>query len=117
MQGMIAVGRSAGWWWTRRGFAVVTDRAELLHVEHWPARGEFGRRLHCADGPAIRYRDGWALHFWHGTRVPADLIETEWDTTRILREPNAEVRRCAIEKLGWDRFADQAGLSVVDEQP
>jgi hypothetical protein len=30
-----------------------------------------------------------------------------------MREPNAEIRRCAIEALGWDRFVADAHLSIV----
>ena len=37
-----------------------------------------------------------------------DLIEGRWDTARILREYNAGIRRCAIERLGWDRFITDA---------
>jgi len=61
----------------------------------------------------MTYPDGWGIHAWHGTRVPADLIETGWDTDRILREPNAEVRRCAIERMGWPEFIAAAGLAQV----
>jgi hypothetical protein len=116
LDGMTAVARNAGWWWCRRGYVVLTDRPERLRLEPAPNWGEHGRRLHCADGPAVRYRDGWELHFWHGTRVPADLVEGDgWSTEQILRERNAEVRRCAIERIGWDRFAERAALTVVHE--
>jgi len=50
-------------------------------------------------------------------RVPADLIETGWDHQRILTEPNAEVRRAAIEITGWDQFIVNAGLELLDECP
>jgi hypothetical protein len=106
--GLSAVARSAGWWWPFRGAAVLTERHDVLHRD---AQG----RLHCATGPAVTYPDGFAVHAWHGVRVPADLIEAGWDTTRILREGNAEVRRCAIERLGWDRFVADAGLAQVGE--
>jgi len=46
-------------------------------------------------------------------RVPADLIETGWDTQRILKEPNAEIRRCAIERMGWPAFITEARLKQV----
>jgi hypothetical protein len=69
--------------------------------------------LHREDGPAISW-DGWALHYWHGVRVPADLVEGDgWAPGRILTERNTEVRRCAIEKRGWHRFVIDAGLRQV----
>ncbi len=33
---------------------------------------------------------------------------------RIARERNIEVRRCAIERIGWDVYIDEAGLELVD---
>jgi hypothetical protein len=53
------------------------------------------------------------MYSWHGVRVPPDLVEDGWSTEQILRETNAEVRRCAIERLGWDRFISDAGLKQV----
>jgi uncharacterized protein DUF6745 len=99
--------RAVGSWWPARGVAVLTERPVALH------RDPQGR-LHRADGPAVAYADGYALHAWHGTRVPADLVAgAGWGTRRILAERNSEVRRCAIERLGWDRFAADAGLRQV----
>lgn len=70
-------------------------------------------RLHCDDGPALVYPDGLSVWAWHGRRVPADLILGHWSADRILSERNAEMRRCAIERLGWDRFIDEAGFVQV----
>ena len=86
---------------------MVCDNPVELHIE--TAGGE--KRMHCETGPAISWADGYGIYMWHGVRVPADLIETGWDTARILREPNAEVRRCAIERMGWDQFIVDAGES------
>jgi hypothetical protein len=108
IHGLQQVARCAGWWWSYRHFAVLTERPTVLRRD---AQG----RLHCEDGPAIAYPDGWAIWAWHGTRVPAELIEKGWDTARILREPNAEIRRCAIERMGWDQFVLAAGLTRVGE--
>ena len=93
-------------------FWIASDRHTIVHTE---SAGGALRRLHCADGPARAWADGWALWYWHGTRVPADLVETGWDTPRILREQNTEVRRCAIERLGWDQFIAAAGLQQVGD--
>lgn len=109
---------AAGWWWPHREWVMVCDRPRELHLEQVGPAGWGSHRLHRADGPAISWRDGWGLHFWHGTRVPADLIEGDgWTPERILREPNVEIRRCAIERIGWDRFVTQAGLTPVATAP
>jgi hypothetical protein len=48
--------------------------------------------------------------------VSPDLL-AGWDHKRILSEPNTEVRRAAIEVVGWDRFIVDAGLTSVHEAP
>ena len=106
LDGLVRVARSAGWWWPLRGAVILTERHNQLH------RDQQGR-LHNESGPAVAYPDGWGVHAWHGVRVPADLIEVGWSTDRILQEPNAEVRRCAIERMGWDRFIAEANLAQV----
>jgi hypothetical protein len=114
LSGQCEVAKNAGWWWAFRDFTVVTDRPAELH------RDQQGR-LHSATGPAIRYRDGWGFHVWHGRRVPAWVVENP-TIQQISREPNAEVRRCAIESMGWERFTGQilhkaAGRPAVAPDP
>ena len=89
---------------------ILTERPDTLHRD---TQG----RLHCTTGPALRYRDGWAIHAIHGVRVPADLIEQGWDADRVLSERNAEVRRAAIELTGWQNFILAAGLTLVASAP
>jgi hypothetical protein len=57
------------------------------------------------------------MHLWHGTRVPKDLIETSWGVEKIMAERNTEIRRCAIEKMGWDQFVLASEFKLVDECP
>ncbi len=109
IHGQMQVARSAGWWWAFSDFAVITERPSILHRD---AAGE----LHCADGPAITYPDGWGFHVWHGRRVPQWVIDSP-DVERIAAEGNVEVRRCAIEAMGWGRFTEEAGLMPVGLHP
>jgi hypothetical protein len=110
---------SACWWWPHPEFVTVSERPEEIHLEQVGPRGPGSHRLHREDGPAIIWPDGWGIWAWHGVRVPREVIETpdaltvDW----ILGHPNAEVRRAACERIGWDRFAAQAGLAAVDRCP
>jgi hypothetical protein len=104
--------RSCGWWWPREGFCVVSERPLAIRTE--PSGSAY--RLHSATGPAVVYPDGWAVHVWHGTRVPSWVIEDP-TADRINQEFNVEVRRCAIEHLGWPAFIDQAGLKLLSRAP
>lgn len=102
---------SAGWWWPHVEFVMVCDRPEIFQ----PARDRSGRP-HREDGPLVRWRDGRDMYYWHGVRVPADLIEGGgWTAERILRERNQEFRRCAVERIGWERFIAEGNLAQVGE--
>jgi hypothetical protein len=101
--------RAAGWLIPLGGVLIAGTRPVLISREEPPGR------LHNATGPALAWADGYTLHAWHGTRVPASLIEEDWSAERALAEPNAEIRRCAIEKLGWDQF--EAHLTTVAQAP
>ena len=108
IRGLVDVSRNAGWWWPMRGCVVLSERTSLLK------RDQQGR-LHCSDGPAIGYPGGgFDLHYWHGTKVPAWVIEDP-TVEKALGESNAEIRRCAIEAIGWDRLEDR--LTLVSEEP
>lgn len=87
-------------------FCIVSDRQTLIKLDQ-------NNQLHCEDGPAKTYADGWILNYWHGVHVPHDFFE--WDTNRVLREENSEVRRCGIERLGWEKIIDR--LKLVAEAP
>lgn len=106
--------RSCGWWWPREDVCVLSERPVEIHTEVWGDEGEV--RLHRPDGPALRYADGWDAHAWHGTRVPAWAVEDP-SVERIAAEANVEVRRCAVENIGWGEYVDRAGLRLVAAAP
>ncbi|WP_207946336.1 DUF6745 domain-containing protein [Actinomadura sp. 7K507] len=106
--------RSCGWWWPRERACVVSERPVEIHTEVWGDEGEV--RLHRPDGPALRFADGWDVHAWHGTKVPPWVIDDP-GVDRITAETNVEVRRCAIEKIGWGGYIDGAGLRLVGTAP
>ncbi|MCP9943813.1 hypothetical protein LUX12_01770 [Streptomyces somaliensis] len=109
LDGLAAVARSAGWWWPYERLAVVSERPVELH------RDEAGR-LDRADGPALAYPDGFALHAWRGTPVPADFLAQLRSLTpdRIRGEENAELRRVMLESYGYDRYLRESGAEPVD---
>lgn len=107
LNGLKRVAGSAGWWWPFTDAVILTDRPEHLS---WDAQ----QRLHNDTGPAVRYRDGFEVWSWHGTRVPEWVI-TDPTPERIWAEPNQEIRRCAVEAYGWDRLTDR--LTLVSEAP
>ena len=111
-KGLRTVAAQSPWWWPMRDIAILTDRPTVM------ARDNQGR-LHNPTGPAIEYADGFGVSAWHGTRVPADLITPGWDLPTALRHDNAEVRRCAIERIagqdGWAKIITAAGWEQVGD--
>ena len=100
----------SGWWFPYSGFVVMSSRPSELN------RDPQGR-LHSTKGPAISWKDGYALHYFHGTAVPSAIIEHPESITvkAIMKESNAEVRRCMCEIMGWDRYVKEAKLKLVDQ--
>jgi hypothetical protein len=108
--------RSCGWWWPYDGWCVVTERTAVVHTEAAPGALYGEARIHNPRGMAVAYADGTGAYAWHGTPVPAWVI-TEPTVERIQAERNIEVRRCAIERIGWDAYLNRAGLRMVALAP
>ena len=100
--------QSTGWWWPMRGICVMTDRPTAIHRD-------LQGRLHHDTGPALTWADGYSLTSWHGITVPADFHL--WDVETALAQPNAEVRRCGVERLGWDAITDRLALVAMADDP
>ncbi|MGY3553954.1 DUF6745 domain-containing protein [Williamsia sp. R60] len=109
-----ALARATGWWWPFDNVCVMAERPTELHTEPTPD-AQFGqRRLHHEAEPAIQFADRKALYVLHGTVVP-EWVMHDPTVERIARERNVEVRRCAIERLGWDVYISEAGMTLIDQ--
>ncbi|MGX9887649.1 DUF6745 domain-containing protein [Streptomyces sp. NPDC002276] len=104
--------RSTGWWWPGEGRCVMAERPTEVHTEPLPNAHHGEVRLHRDDGPAVRFADDTQVHVLHGTHVPA-WVMTNPSVERIHAERNVEVRRSAIERIGWDTYIAQAGLRRI----
>jgi hypothetical protein len=106
--GLWQIARNASWIVPHRQVCWLAQRP---HVVRFDARG----RLHCADGPAVAYRDGWSVCAWKGVLVPRWIIERpELVTVRtIAAAQDPQIRRCMIEVLTPERFIAQGGAYRV----
>ena len=109
LNAMTAAAHTCGAWLPMRGAVIVGDRPDNI-------RRDNTGRLHSNNGPALTYADGYTLHAWHGTRVPAWVIDAP-TIEQIAVERNTEIRRCAIESLGWPTYLDRLGVSPVSVEP
>lgn len=101
--------RTTGSWWPRDEVCVMADRPVAVHVD-----ADFA--LHNDKGPALAFADGSRAYAWHGRLVPSWVVEDPTGA-RILAENNVEVRRCALEHIGWEAFVADAGLTLVGTAP
>ncbi|MEW2071526.1 DUF6745 domain-containing protein [Streptomyces sp. NPDC007346] len=108
LTGLAEVARNAGWWWPYERAVVISERPEVLH------RDEAGRLDH-GGGPALAYRDGFALYAWRGMPVPAAFLAELASLTpkRIREEENAELRRVMLEFYGYDRYLTESGAEPL----
>ena len=101
--------KNCGWTWWHENVLAISDRPTIIN------RDDQGR-LHCETGPSIAYRDGWGLHHWHGTAIPAEWITDRSKLTPsiALKCENVEQRRAACEILGWVNILRDLKAKTID---
>lgn len=101
---------SCAWVWWHEDVCVISDRPEVIKMND-------ENQLHCENGPALKYRDGWSIYSWNGTVIPKNWIEDKenLDPTTALTWENVEQRRVAAEIIGWHNVLDQLNCNVIDE--
>jgi len=115
--------QSSCWWYPHRDFLLACEHPREVHlepVERRTVRGAMRHQLHCADGPAAVWPDGWGIYALHGIRVPGWIIEhpERIGVKDIEAEGDAAVRRIMLERFGgWARYMASCGADVVDTVP
>lgn len=85
-------------WWAFDEMAVVSEPPVTLKVDDQ-------MRPHCQDAPAIQWKDGESLSYFHGVAIP-----NAWVTGKLpspgdaLKWENVEQRRAACELIGWGKI-------------
>jgi hypothetical protein len=107
--GLWDVSQSAGWWLPHKNLCWISERHNLVNRDD---RG----RLHCENGPALTYPDGWSVWSLSGVRVDEQVVlRPETQTVEQIRaEQNAEIKRHRIERFGWPRFLGAISAKRVD---
>jgi hypothetical protein len=110
LQGVWTLAKSAGWIVPHERICWVCERPSLLRVDA-------AARLHCPDGPALQYRDGWSHYAWSGIQVPGWMIEhPERITLSTVADTIDPVQRnCMIEIMTPERFVRTGGAARVSE--
>ncbi len=107
---LMELARHCGWWAPYADAAILQDRPSVIKMDE-------RNLLHCEDGPAIAYRDGFAVYAWHGVRIPSPWIENRGSLTAAdaLTHENMEQRRAACEIIGWARILNELDAKTVQK--
>jgi hypothetical protein len=110
LEGLWQTAKQASWMLPHRDVCWLAERPEVVRQD---ARG----RLHCADGPAVTYPDGWSAHAWKGVLVPAWIIERPQlvNVRTIGAAQDPQVRRCMIEVMTPERFIREGGAYRISQ--
>lgn len=86
----------------------VIERPEMIKMDNGLLHNEFG--------PSIRFRDGFEVYSWRGTRIPKEWITDKGsiDVMTAINWPQVEQRRAAAEIIGWDKVISQLNPVVID---
>jgi len=105
---LMELSQEVGWWWPFENTVIVTPKPILLKRDEQ-------NRLHCEDGPAIQYPDGWGVWAWHGVRVGKEIIEQPSTITcnMIEAQSNAEIRRVLMQRYGLARYLVDSGAQQI----
>jgi hypothetical protein len=112
IDGVSDVSKECGWVACFDKLAVICEKPLIIKMNE-------NNLLHCENGPAIKYSDGFEVYSWNGTRVPKKFIMKEITATDALTEENLELRRCACEILGWEAILQELDPIVInrDDDP
>jgi hypothetical protein len=82
------IAESCSLWWPLEDRVLLCERPTLMHLDSEGA-------LHCADGPALQFSDGFSVFSWHGLTVSRQLIEQPETIAdeQIKREKNSRMRK------------------------
>jgi hypothetical protein len=74
------------------------------------------KRLHSENTSAVEFCDGYSVYAWNGIIIPDKWIEEKEniDSEDIIKETNAEKRRCLREIIGTEKYAKLLNADIID---
>ncbi|MCG7985030.1 MAG: hypothetical protein JAY90_20050 [Candidatus Thiodiazotropha lotti] len=105
---LMNLAKYCGWWAPYKNTAILQDRPETLKFDD-------RNLLHCEDGPAVRYRDGFSVYSWHGIRIPDQWITSKPSAQEAITWDNLEQRRAACEIVGWNNILVELQAVSIDK--
>ncbi len=120
LKGHFLIAQSANWYLPHKNICWISERHNILNLNN---RGQ----LHCENGLALAYPDGWGIYALNGIRTKPEYVLTpagKITPEMILKEQNVDQRRELIRKVGVDKLTSQGkvveennGYKLIDMSP
>jgi hypothetical protein len=110
---LIRLANLAGWCWVSDDTVVITPNPKEIHL----IGPEDNKILHNTKGPAILYPDGFALYFLNNIQMTEEQVMTPAEhmtVESVMKEPNVDVRRELLRKIGLEKFVRDTKGKVLD---
>jgi len=111
LAGLWIVAQNAGWFIPHKNICWISERHNVCKLSNGV--------IHCSDGPAVAYPDGFSIYALNGVRVPKAIVETpaeSLDAKIILKEKNAEIRREIVRKIGVEKVCKDLNAKLINKQ-
>lgn len=114
LAGLWELAQSAGWAVPYYNAVYIAER----HCAYKSVNNGTGDNIHCEDGAAILYPDGWGVYGVNGVIVPKDVVLAPEKQTleEIDGEQNEEIKRIRIDRYGTLRYLEESGAKSLDER-
>jgi len=92
--------KNLGWWIPLGNVVIFTESPVAIRLD-------MHGRLSAEGGPAVEYRDGWAVHAVEGTLLPAEWgaeAPERWKLDWLLQSGNQAERRLLMAKMDYERL-------------
>lgn len=100
---------TCSWWWAFDEAVIMTEHP--VHIKQ-----DDQNRLHCPNGAAVLFSDGFGVYSWNGVRIPGQWTAGDLPSPEeALRWENMEQRRAACEMIGMHVILDKLGARVIDK--
>jgi len=106
--GLMKLAETCGWWHGFEDAVFFQHRPLELHLEN--------NVLHNESGPAVLYRDGYALYSINGHTVTEQIVMRPETLTisQIDGETNSDIQSIMIDRYGWPKYLKVINAKCID---
>lgn len=104
----LEVNKHICWYYTTDNIVYASDRPTKIKTDD-------DGNLHCEDGKAIEFADGFGVSAWHGQTIPNEWVTGKLPTpSEALNWSNMDQRSVACELIGWANLREYCNSKIID---